>query len=75
MGGHRVRKLLAVVGGSAVTVTAALTILTSPAPEHPIDVCAILPSWQGCRPPVPKDAPTRDLTAPTYTQKRASPGG
>jgi hypothetical protein len=52
MGGQRARGLLAIVGGSAVAGAAAVLVLTSPAPQTPINVCALVPSLAGCTPPL-----------------------
>ena len=50
--GQRVRGFFAIVGGSAVALAAAVVVLTSAAPERPINVCDLAPSIEGCTPPL-----------------------
>jgi hypothetical protein len=70
-----VRALFAIVGGSAVAVAAAVVVLTSPAPESPINVCALLPSMDSCQPPdVRKSMFGRKTNPPTITQVSQSAG-
>jgi hypothetical protein len=52
MGGQRVRGFFAIVGGTAVAGAAAAIVMTSPAPQSPIDPCALVPSITGCTPPL-----------------------
>jgi hypothetical protein len=52
MGGQRVRGSFAIVGGTAIALAASVVVLTSPAPEKPINLCALLPSAEGCTPPL-----------------------
>jgi hypothetical protein len=52
MGGQRVRGLFAIVGGSAVAVAAAVLVVISPMPERGQNGCALIPSIQGCTPPL-----------------------
>jgi hypothetical protein len=52
MGGQRARGLFAMVGGSAVACAAALIVVTSPVPEKAGNACALVPSYQGCTPPL-----------------------
>jgi hypothetical protein len=53
MGGQRVRGLFAIVGGSAVAVAAAVIVVISPVPERGgQNGCALIPSIQGCTPPL-----------------------
>jgi hypothetical protein len=52
MGGQRARGLFAIVGGSAVATAVAVIVLISPAPQSPINACALEPSFTGCTPPL-----------------------
>lgn len=67
------RKYLAMVGATAVAAAAAVVVLTAPAPQSPINVCALLPSMDACQPPdVRKSEFVHKTNPPTITQ--VSPG-
>ena len=69
------RAILAAVGGCAVAVSAAVVVVTSPAPQSPINVCALLPSMDACQPPdVRRGLFGRKTNPPTVTQVSQSPG-
>ena len=62
------RKYFAMVGATAVVVAAAV-VVTAPAPESPINVCALLPSMDACQPPdVRKSMFVHKTNPPTITQ-------
>ena len=63
------RKYFAMVGATAVAVAAAVVVLTAPAPESPINVCALLPSMDSCQPPdVRRSMFVHKTNPPTITQ-------
>jgi hypothetical protein len=63
------RAIFAVVGGCAVTAAAAVTVMPSPAPQSPINVCALLPSMDSCKPPdVRRSLLVKKTNPPTITQ-------
>jgi hypothetical protein len=65
----RVHKYFAIVGGCAVAVAAAVVGLTAPAPQSPINVCALLPSMDACQPPdVRRSEFVHKTNPPTITQ-------
>ena len=69
------RKYFAVVGATAVAVAAAVVVVTAPAPESPINVCALLPSMDACQPPdVRKSMFGRKTNPPTITQVSPNSG-
>jgi hypothetical protein len=67
MGGQRVRGLFAIVGGSAVAVAAAVIVVISAVPERGQNGCALIPSIQGCTPPLNSgnSFPTGNVTLPS----------
>lgn len=71
----RVRKYFAILGGTAIAVSAAVVVLTAPAPASPINVCALLPSMDACQPPdVRKSMFVHKTNPPTITQVSPSSG-
>jgi hypothetical protein len=75
MESKRVRAYFAFVGGSAVAAAAALTVMTSVAPESPINVCALLPSWGSCKPLSERgNQPVHKNNLPTITQVKPNSG-
>jgi hypothetical protein len=64
-----VRKYFAMLGASAVIAAAVFVVATTPAPQSPINVCALLPSMDACQPPdVRRSAFVRKTNPPTVTQ-------
>jgi len=70
-----VRKYFAIVGGTAIAVAATVVALTSPAPESPINVCALLPSMDACQPPQVRESLfVHKTNPPTITQVSPNTG-
>ncbi|MFG1934160.1 hypothetical protein ACGFK1_26490 [Mycobacterium sp. NPDC048908] len=63
------RRYFAMLGATAVATAAMVVVLTAPAPQSPINVCALLPSMDACQPPdVRRSAFVRKTNPPTITQ-------
>jgi hypothetical protein len=70
----RVRKYFAILGGAAIAASAAVVVLTAPAPASPINVCALLPSMDSCQPPdVRRSMFVHKTNPPTITQVAPTP--
>jgi hypothetical protein len=70
-----VRGFFAMLGGTAIAVAAAVVVVTAPAPQSPINVCALLPSMDSCQPPdVRRSMFVHKTNPPTITQVSPNSG-
>jgi hypothetical protein len=74
MGNQRVRAIFGIVGGCAVALSAAVVVVTSPAPNS-VNACALMPSLDLCTPPdVRRSGFVRKTNPPTITQVAPNSG-
>ena len=63
------------LGGTAIAVAAAVVVVTAPAPQSPINVCALLPSMDSCQPAdVRRSMFVHKTNPPTITQVSPNSG-